>query len=285
MYHAENTETVSVIIPTFNRQQVIARAIDSVLAQKRPADEIIIVDDGSTDGTEALIKRKYPALTYLRQNKHGVSHARNRGIKAAEGKWLAFLDSDDVWLPEKLEKQLKALFLKSSFKICHTDEIWIRRGQRVNPMKKHVKSGGDIFNDCLPLCVISPSTVILHHTLFERYGLFDESLPVCEDYDLWLRLCAFEPVLFLPEALIIKYGGHPDQLSRTFWGMDRFRIRALEKIITNPDLSEKKRLAAVRMIQEKIAIYLKGAVKRNRTEEIETFEALNKKYQALLEKT
>ena len=271
------------IIPTFNRRQLLERAVDSVLAQTRPADEIIVIDDGSTDGTEVLVKKKYPGITYLSQTNHGVSHARNQGIIKAKGNWLAFLDSDDVWLPGKLEKQLNALFRQPPFKICHTGEIWIRKGRRVNPMKKHSKSGGDLFTRCLPLCVISPSTVILHHSLFRRYGMFDESLPVCEDYDMWLRLCAFMPVLFLPESLIIKYGGHRDQLSRKFWGMDRFRIQALEKIIADPALAEKKRLAAVQMILKKITIYLEGAIKREKQDDVKTFTALRKKYEILLQ--
>ena len=275
--------SVSVIIPTFNRRQLLERAVDSVLAQTRPADEIIVIDDGSTDGTEVLVKKKYPGITYLPQTNHGVSHARNQGIRKAKGNWLAFLDSDDVWLPGKLEKQLNALFRQPPFKICHTGEIWIRKGRRVNPMKKHSKSGGDLFTRCLPLCVISPSTVILHHSLFRRYGMFDESLPVCEDYDMWLRLCAFMPVLFLPESLIIKYGGHRDQLSRKFWGMDRFRIQALEKIIADPALIEKKRLAAVQMILKKITIYLEGAIKREKQDDVKTFTALRKKYEILLQ--
>jgi glycosyltransferase involved in cell wall biosynthesis len=275
--------SVSVIIPTYNRRQLLERAVDSVLAQTRPADEIIVIDDGSTDGTEVLVKKKYPGITYLPQNNHGVSHARNQGIRKAKGNWLAFLDSDDVWLPGKLEKQLNALSRQPPFKICHTGEIWIRKGRRVNPMKKHSKSGGDLFTRCLPLCVISPSTVILHHSLFRRYGMFDESLPVCEDYDMWLRLCAFIPVLFLPESLIIKYGGHRDQLSRKFWGMDRFRIQALEKIIADPALIEKKRLAAVQMILKKITIYLEGAIKREKQDDVKTFTALRKKYEILLQ--
>jgi len=283
MSRNESRTSVSVIIPTFNRRALLERAVDSVVAQTRPADEIIIIDDGSTDGTAALVEKKYPGIIYLSQTNRGVSHARNQGIRKANGTWLAFLDSDDVWLPEKLEKQLSALSRKPAFRICHTDEIWIRKGRRVNPMNKHKKSGGDLFDRCLHLCVISPSTVILHHSLFLRFGLFDESLPVCEDYDMWLRLCAFIPVLFLPETLIIKYGGHPDQLSRKFWGMDRFRIEALEKIIANPALTEKNRLAAVQMLLKKISIYLNGAEKRGRTEEIETFEALRLRYKKLID--
>jgi GT2 family glycosyltransferase len=149
----------------------------------------------------------------------------------AKHEWIAFLDSDDEWLPHKLERQCEALERHPQYRFCHTDEIWIRRGRRVNPMKKHAKHRGYIFDQCLPLCVISPSSALIHRDLFDRYGTFDPELPVCEDYDLWLRICAREPVLYVDEALLLKFGGHEDQLSQAYWGMDRFRIRALENLI------------------------------------------------------
>jgi glycosyltransferase involved in cell wall biosynthesis len=266
---------ISVIIPTYNRCALLDRAIVSVLKQTRPADEIIIIDDGSTDGTQELITKKYPQIFYIWQENKGISAARNAGIEKASGQWIAFLDSDDTWLPRKLEYQQKALTENPEYLICHTNEIWIRRGQRVNPMKKHRKSGGYIFDKCLPICVISPSSVMLHCTVFERFGKFDINLPVCEDYDLWLRLCAFLPILYLEKPLITKYGGHADQLSRSTWGLDRFRIQALEKIIANPQLAPAQKQAALDMIIYKLKIYLQGAQKRGKAEEIET---LRKKY-------
>ena len=218
--------SISVIIPVYNRCRLIDRAIKSVLGQTIPPDEIIVIDDGSTDGTDEVIKNSYPDVILLKQENRGVSCARNNGIKNAKGTWVALLDSDDEWLPVKLEKQLLALQENSSNKICHTDEIWIRNGVHVNPMKKHRKYGGNIYKYCLPLCVISPSSIIIHKEIFKDIGLFDENIPVCEDYDLWLRICSRYPVLYLQDKLIKKYGGHDDQLSRQYWGMDRFRIRA-----------------------------------------------------------
>ncbi|MDE2825547.1 MAG: glycosyltransferase family 2 protein, partial [Gemmatimonadota bacterium] len=216
---------VSVVIPTYNRADRLPSAIRSVLEQTAPPAEIIVVDDGSTDGTPALV-RTFPGVRYLRQENQGVSAARNHGIGAAKHDWIALLDSDDEWLPGKLERQWGALERDPRYRFCHTDEIWIRKGRRVNPMKKHAKYGGHIFHHCLPLCVISPSSALIHRDLFERFGMFDPELPVCEDYDLWLRICAREPVLYVDEPLLLKYGGHEDQLSRAYWGMDRFRIRA-----------------------------------------------------------
>ena len=254
---------ISVIIPTHNRAGLLARALVSVFSQTFAPVEVIVVDDGSTDHTEDLVRDKFPQVSYLRQPQQGVSRARNLGIQQAQGEWLSFLDSDDEWLPNKLESQRQALQYKPQYRLCHTDEIWIRRGKRVNPMKKHTKLGGAIFQHCLPRCVISPSSVMIHQTVFERVGHFDESLPACEDYDLWLRICALYDVLYVPEKLLLKYGGHEDQLSAKYWGMDRFRIRALEKILDSEILSLPDREAVLRTLRGKIDIVLTGARRRN----------------------
>ncbi len=270
---------ISVIIPTHNRAHSISRAIESVLQQSLPAAEIIIVDDGSSDNTAALIHGHFSDCRYLHQKNQGVSSARNRGIRAASGEWLAFLDSDDEWMPEKLAAQATALKHNPGMRLCHTEEIWIRNGKRVNPMKKHAKKGGWIFQHCLPLCAISPSSVILHRSLFQTIGLFDESLPACEDYDLWLRICAFYPTLFIKKPQIIKYGGHEDQLSRQHWGMDRFRIQALEKIIAHPQLSLADRQAATKMLIKKAGILAQGAIKRGKQTQADAYLAIQHRYQ------
>lgn len=266
--------TVSVVIPSHNRVHVLGRALDSVLAQTRPADEIVVVDDGSEDGTADWLARHYPQVRMLGQANRGVSAARNRGIGAARGEWIALLDSDDEWLPHKLQRQLDALAAHPGHRLCHADEIWIRHGRRINPMNKHAKSGGRIFQRCLPLCVISPSAALLHRSLFDEVGLFDEALPACEDYDLWLRICATEPVLYVDAPLIVKHGGHEDQLSRRFWGMDRFRIRALQKILAHPGLSDADRAAAHSVLAQKARVYAQGARKRGRLDEAAVYEAM-----------
>jgi len=229
--------SVSVVVPTFNRAHLINRALQSVVSQTyRPLD-LIVVDDGSTDDTCERVRTEYPHATLLSQSNQGVSAARNRGLSVAQGDWIAFLDSDDTWCESKIEQQLQALAKEPRSRICHTDEVWIRNGVRVNPMNKHLKSGGNIFKQCLPRCVISPSAVLLHRSVFEDFGSFDEELPACEDYDLWLRLSAKLPVTYLPEKLVVKYGGHDDQLSKKYWGMDRFRIASLEKLIRSGALT------------------------------------------------
>ena len=276
---------ISVIIPTFNRTILLKRALNSVISQTFPPAEIIVVDDGSTDrSSEQMIRRIFPQVKYIWQPNKGVSNARNRGLKEAGGEWLAFLDSDDEWLPKKLNCQRLALQHRPQFRMCHSDEIWIRHGQRVNPMKKHVKQGGAIFYHCLPRCVISPSAVLIHRTIFDRVGNFNDSLPACEDYDLWLRICAIYHVLYVPEPLLIKYGGHDDQLSRKYWGMDRFRIMALENIVNSRNLSLAYRVAALRMLLEKLDIVLKGAKKRNRVNLIDSYSDKQIFYGEMLEK-
>jgi glycosyltransferase involved in cell wall biosynthesis len=263
--------SISVVLATYNRRPLLDRAISSVLRQTAPPLEIIMIDDGSSDDTDPYIRKNFPSIRYTWQQNQGVSAARNQGIRQSKGEWIAFLDSDDEWLPKKLENQIIALQKQPQFRICHTNEIWIRRGKRVNPHKKHAKSGGDIFERCLPLCIISPSSVLIHRSIFKEYGVFDTSLPVCEDYDLWLRICAFEPVLYISTPQIKKYGGHENQLSQKYWGMDRFRIRALEKIIDNPQLPSGKRLAAIKVMVDKIDVYINGAQKRGKTKEVSEY--------------
>lgn len=270
---------ISVVIPTYNRSAVICRAIDSVLRQTRPADEIIVIDDGSTDDTLPLLSSRYAKqITIVESPKNaGVSTARNIGIRRSGGDWIALLDSDDEWLAGKLASQEQALQLDPHL-LCHTEEIWIRNGRRVNPMNKHAKHGGDIFMDCLPLCAISPSSVLIHRDLINSIGNFDESLPACEDYDLWLRICSKHSVLFVETPQLLKYGGHEDQLSKQHWGMDRFRVKALQKILTSNTLDFEQRKLAVSTLTKKARILQKGALKHNNNEMIDLCQNLLQKY-------
>lgn len=265
--------SVSVVIPTHDRRSLLPRALSSVRAQSLEPREVVVVDDGSTDGTAEMLIRDFPEVTLLGQQQCGVSVARNRGIEHSTGDWIAFLDSDDEWYPHKLERQQAALSEHPEALICHTDEIWMRRGTRVNPKKKHAKRGGSIFEHCLPLCCISPSSALVHRSVFGDVGLFDASLPACEDYDLWLRITCRYPVLFVDEPLVVKHGGHADQLSRRYWGMDRFRIHALEKILADDVLRPRQRAAARATLAAKIRVYGAGAAKRGRRNEAEHYFA------------
>ncbi len=260
---------VSVIIPTFNRGYCLEESIRSVLQQSFADFELIVVDDGSTDNTSELVGQ-FPAVKLIRlEENRGVSFARNRGMAEAEGGCIAFLDSDDLWEKCKLASQVKWMECHPDLQAVYTDEIWIRNGVRVNPMNKHRKYSGDIFRYCLPLCIVSPSSVLLRAKMLSEVGGFDESMQVCEDYDLWLRICSRYPVLYLQDKLIKKYGGHDDQLSRQYWGMDRFRIRALEKMINDPVLSENDRMATVATAINKARILKKGLMKHGREKEAE----------------
>lgn len=277
--------SVAVIIPTYNRAHYLKRAINSVYNQSYLPSEVIVVDDGSNDSSANVVRDNFRKTRYIWQENKGPSAARNRGINESNSEWLAFLDSDDEWFPQKLKRQIEALAKSPASKICYTDEIWIKDGSRINPKKRHKKFGGFIFHKCLLLCIISPSSVLVHRSIFEEVGLFDESMQVCEDYDLWLRITAKYPVLFLEEPLIKKHGGHEDQLSKKNWGMDRFRIYALEKLIRSGELSTEQLHLTTKILLNKIEILKKGSVKRNKklmTAQLQEMEAF---YLELFNKT
>ena len=258
-----NIGNISVVIPTYNRRQTIGRSIDSILNQTLFPSEIIVVDDGSTDGTSDYIQSNFPSIRLLQQPNKGVSSARNMGIRSSNSDWVALLDSDDEWFPKKLEKQVMTLSQNLDIKFCHTEEIWIRNGVRVNQMKKHQKYGGHIFNKCLDMCRISPSSVLFHRSILDDVGYFDKDQKVCEDYDLWLRITAKYPVLYIDESLIKKYGGHEDQLSKVKDGIESHRIKVLEKLIMQKFTSVQKN-AMLKMLIEKLTIFSIGAQKRGK---------------------
>ena len=260
----ENKYKISVVIPTLNRINTLQRALDSVINQTYKAAEIIVVDNGSSDGTLKFLREQYPKITILTENKIGVSSARNKGIKKSINQWIALLDSDDAWHPRKLEIQTSMLdSALKEYNLIHTDEVWFRNNKHINQLKKHKKQGGYIFERCLSLCCISPSSVLFKKNILDKVGLFDESLPVCEDYDMWLKICSSEEVLFAQDKLTYKYGGHKDQLSKSYWGMDRFRIKSIENIIKNFDLTYKQKKQAKKELIKKLKIIINGAFKRN----------------------
>jgi glycosyltransferase involved in cell wall biosynthesis len=272
-----NKPLVTVIIPTYNRGWIIQEAIDSVLDQDFNDYELIVVDDGSDDNTREVLRAYGKTITVLHQSNRGVSAARNRGIAEAAGRLIAFLDSDDLWLPRKLTTQVKFFAENADAVINQTQEIWIRNGVRVNPKKRHHKFSGMIFERSLALCLVSPSAVMIKKCLFDAVGVFDEQLPACEDYDLWLRVSCRYPVHLIDLPFIIKRGGHDDQLSKAT-GLDKYRIQSLMKIIDSDLLTPQQYKAAVITLKEKSEVYAGGCRKRGRQEEAEYFSALAEKY-------
>lgn len=262
----EHRPLVSVIIPTYNRAEWIREAIDSVLVQEYEPKECIVVDDGSTDETPRVLAAYGDRIRVISQSNRGVSAARNCGITAAAGELLAFLDSDDRWFPEKLSVQVDFFDTHADAMICQTEEIWIRDGRRVNPRTHHKKPAGRIFIPSLALCLVSPSAVMMKKKLLDIVGGFDESLPACEDYDMWLRVSCRYPVYLIDRPLIEKRGGHADQLSKSP-GLDRFRIAAIIKAIKSGRLSPEEYRAAESTLKEKCRIYAAGCQKRGREDE------------------
>jgi len=265
----------SVIIPVFNRENLVERAIKSVLRQSFKDFELILVDDGSTDNTwNVLNKYESEFCTLLKNTNQGVSKARNSAALKSTGNYLCFLDSDDEWLENKLELQYQYLQTHSETKILHGEEIWIRNGKRVNPKLKHQKGGGDQFIPSLDLCLISPSTVCLERCSFVELGMFREDYLVCEDYDLWLKYTARYSVGFITEPLIIKYGGHDDQLSAKYHSMDMYRIKSLVYLYDNFQLSHDRLDSLLRVLKSKIEILSIGLVKHKRHQELKELEVL-----------
>ncbi len=277
---------VSVIIPTYNRAEYLKRAMTSVLEQTRPPEELIIVDDGSTDYTTEIVQHvagraEFPVRLLRRENR-GAAAARNVGINHASGDILCFLDSDDWWNKKKIELQLKAMLAAPDSLISHTKEIWFRKGLRVNQKKKHAPGNGHIFADCLKMCVVGMSTVMVKRALFTQYGLFNEALPCCEDYDLWLRVAREQPFLLIDHALTLKEGGRADQLSVIYrLGMDRYRIHALCTLLESDVLTEMQYGQTLSELERKSRIYGQGCIKHGHEEEGRTFLVLPDKYKRM----
>lgn len=273
---------IAVVIPVHNRVKPLQRAVASVLDQTERVQEIVVVDDGSDEmnAIDALKEVADDRLRILHQPHLGVSVARNLGIKATKSAWVALLDSDDYWLPEKIARQKEFHARHPDLTISQTNEIWMRDGSRINQRQYHLKAGGDIFEQSLERCLISPSAVLMRRSLLDDVGLFDPTLPACEDYDLWLRVTSQYEVGLVTEELIVKTGGHADQLSRRHWGMDRFRVQALRKVIDGDLLSQTQRWAALQTLAAKLTILENGARKRGKTAQSETYRELRERYTA-----
>ncbi len=275
---------ISVIIPTFNRAAWLRESITSVLEQdyfRLPLPghsfELLVVDDGSEDDTLMVVESFGGHASYLRQPHLGVSTARNLGLRSARGEFIAFLDSDDLWKKDKIGIQMGYFKAFPDASVCYTEEIWLRRGKHLNPHRKHQKQSGWIFEHVLPLCLLSLSSCLFRREVFAEVGVFDESLPVCEDYDLGIRLAHKYPIHLIPKPLIIKRGGHSDQLSRRYWGMDRFRVQALVKAF-RLDLTPEEERRVKKNLAHKCRILVQGFARRGNMAEVARYRALLRKY-------
>jgi len=276
---------ISIIIPSYNRAEFLKEAIQSVLDQeyfKKNSEvrrfELLVIDDGSTDHTKTVVDSFSSPILYRYQDHKGVSAARNLGLKISQGEYVAFLDSDDLWKIDKITIQMSLMKSLPQTKICYTEEIWIRNNVFVNPRKKHQKYSGWIFEKVLPLCLLSLSSALFHRSVFEKIGVFDEDFPACEDYDLGIRIALKYPIHLITKPLIVKRGGHPDQLSHQFWGMDQFRVRALEKAF-QMELSPVQEEQVRRELIQKCRILVSGFEKRNKMSEADYYSDLIEKYQ------
>lgn len=279
---------VSVIIPVYNREDLVREAIKSAAAQTWTDYEIIIVDDGSTDNTRQTAKSLQPAfadrMRLIPQDHTGMpGQVRNRGAREAAGEYIAFLDSDDLWEPEKLSRQLQ-FFRKERdeegerYRLCHTREIWLRTDKEISQKGQRHRREGMIFEDALKKCIIGPSTVMMERSLFEETGGFREDLEIAEDYEYWLRICAENRAGYIDEALVIKRAGGWEQLSEKYGHIEFFRLRGLKSLVDRDFFSGENRRKAAAELTDKCRIYAAGCRKRGRTGEAEEYDKLAREY-------
>ena len=272
---------VSVIIPVYNRFEMAKEAISSVIGQTYKDLEIIIVDDGSIDMTSTLAVYfgDDPRVKYLKINHSGMpGFVRNRGVELSKGKYLAFLDSDDLWMDKKVEKQIKYLETNSKYKVVHTREAWIRNGKTISQAGFKHRRFGNIFPDALEKCIIGPSTVLLEKELYRSLGGFRNDLEIAEDYELWLKLSNSNDVAYIDEALITKRAGHIGQLSEKYGQIEIFRIRGLKELVEQHYFSLENQKLAELELAKKCKIYAAGCRKRKKVDEANLHESIAIKY-------
>ncbi|MEW5801174.1 MAG: glycosyltransferase [bacterium] len=273
---------ISVILTTYNRGHILHEAIESVLFQDYRDFELLVIDDGSCDDTPKRVRPYRHHLLYIQHSHNrGISAARNTGLAHSSGEFVCFLDSDDLWKKRKLSAQVAFLHMHPDYQVCYTGEVWLRDGIWLNQKIKHQKFSGNIFEKLLPLCLISPSSVIITRTVLDKTGSFDESFPACEDYDLWLRIGCKYPIGYLEERLIIKRGGHKDQLSQKFVGLDKLRIKALIKILAQGTLTHSQGESVREELKRKCQIYARGCLKHRKDEEAAFFLTIPSRLEAV----
>lgn len=261
-----NSPEVSVIIPVYNRPVLLEQALFSVQEQTFSDYEVIVADDGSDAPLLAgNIALEIP-FRHLKLPHCGRPGAvRNAAVQEARGRYIAFLDSDDSWQPEKLALQLDAI-KASDCRWSHTRETWLRGDTIVSQRKQRHKREGDIFEDALVKCIVGPSTLLMERSLFIETDGFDSDLEVAEDYEYWLRVLDNNPIQYVDRELTIKQAGDWDQLSAKYGQIEIFRLLGLVNLLINRSLSDSRMELASESFVKKLAIFINGAKKRNRME-------------------
>jgi glycosyltransferase involved in cell wall biosynthesis len=239
---------VSVVIPCFNAERYIAATLRAVLAQVGASLEVIVVDDGSTDGSAALVERDFPQVRLIRRANAGVAAARNTGIEAATGDWVAFCDADDVWLPGKLKSQFEALGAAPEARMSYTAwHVWVsadaepdaallqRLAAQAGDSQRWSGATGWLYPELLLDCVVWTSTVLMQRSLLSEIGSFDTSLRIGEDYDLWLRASRVTRIERVARPLAL-YRQHPASITRSA-PRDNYRGRVVQRALDTWGLS------------------------------------------------
>jgi glycosyltransferase involved in cell wall biosynthesis len=285
MHNITKTPFFSIIIPTYNRGKFLEIAIRSVLEQSFTDYELIVVDDGSSDGTKEMFEERKTKdegrrtkIKYFYQKNKGPAGARNLGLKQAKGEFICFLDTDDRFRQDKLKLTYEYIKKYPQYKVFHTEEIWYRKGAILTQKNCHKKPSGFVFENAVRMCSISISTAAIKRDIFKELGIFDESMLACEDYDFWLRVTNKYPVFLIPEYLTIKEGGHFDQQSFKYPAMDTFRIYALNKILESKALSSDNFKIAADALIRKCEIFIKGALKRGKVKEVNYYQSLIERF-------
>jgi glycosyltransferase involved in cell wall biosynthesis len=299
---------VSVVVPTHNKKEMVTEAIESVLAQSYRDCELIVVDDGSTDGTPLHVFSTFGAqpeaieiLSKMNPNavrpfshsfahdgipiqyhyiaNRGLSAARNRGIKFAHGSCVAFLEAEDLWNPAHLETHATFHEENDWARVSHIGECHVRDRSRAGKARKAPPASGWIFQQALETSPICISAAMAHRTCFAECGGFDENLPACEDYDLWLRFAARYPIHFLEGTEIVRRSSRFQSSNRS-WTWDRYRVYALEKSFQSGKLNAEQRLLVAEEIVKKCERLVEG-FKRQKSEERANFYERKRKRFAL----
>ena len=273
---------VAVIIPVRGRPRLLERALQSVLDQSvAPAEVLVIVDEtprgGAADADSATgfadsFAARGAGFTVLHSDGRGPAAARNLGARAARTKWLALLDSDDTWSPEKLALQLAYREKRPQLHGCQTLESWFRDGVELQQPQRLRPRPGRFLRDSFFTCLVACSAVMIRRDTLLGLGGFDESYVVCEDFELWLRYLEQYPMGLVPLALTQKHAGGWPQQSQSQTMLDAVRIRAILSAVDRKTISAEERVAAHAACSQKLEILGRGAARHGSADRIRALE-------------